>query len=168
MLETYILTVCAHFWSLQSVPPKKTQVDTCADVTIAALASGHDPTMVLSIAWNESRFIPKQTSSAGAKGPLQVIPRYWCPRKGTCDLVKAGLKAWGFYSDKAKTESDALCMYVSGRKCGERKGAVSYARKVLRTREVMIASLYADWHDRYVDEQCARCPQCCTHAVKKQ
>lgn len=143
MIDAYILWVCGFFWGLQSVPPTTAQKDTCADVTIAAVTGGHDPTMILSIAWQESRFIPKKTSGAGAKGPMQVMPKYWCPNKRPhkCDLVIAGLLAWRTYLKRSKSVADALCRYGSGRPCVQSKGARRYARRVLATRAKMLNAL---------------------------
>jgi len=103
---------------------KYTQANTDADVlTIAA------------IAYTESGFRHTVVSSAGAKGILQVLPKYWC-KKGKlakCDYLKAGLRAWRYYRTRSPTLRDALCSYASGRPCGSgTTRATRYADTVLR------------------------------------
>lgn len=164
VLEQYVVIMCGFFWGLQDVPPKPAQKNICSDVVIASINHGQDTPLMLSIAWHESRFLPNQLSTAGAVGPMQVLPKYWCPKGKAegCDLVSAGFKAWTTYFEREKgDERNALCRYNSGKKCKHSPGAARYARKVLRTRDNMIAPLYTYWHSRMVVEKCARCPDCC-------
>ena len=169
MLEQYVLLVCSFFWGLQTTTPSKDQVSSCEDIVIASLNTGEDPALMLSIAWNESAFRSNVKSTAGAVGPMQVIPRYWCPkgRKKGCDLVAAGFKAWTTYFEMEKgDEREALCRYSSGGKCKRSRAARRYARRVLATRDKMIKSLYSSWYDHYVSEQCAKCPDCCVKVTQ--
>lgn len=169
MLEQYVLLVCSFFWGLQTTTPSKDQVSSCEDIVIASLNTGEDPALMLSIAWNESAFKTTETSKAGAVGPLQVLPRYWCPkgRKKGCDLVAAGFKAWTTYFEMEEgDELQALCRYNSGKKCGKSPRAKRYAKRVLKTRDTLVKSLYSSWYDRYVQDQCARCPDCCVKVTQ--
>ncbi len=169
ILEQYMYVMCSFFWGLQATPPTNLQKTTCEDVTIHSINTGEDPTMMLSIAWNESRFLPNRKSKAGAIGPMQVMAKYWCPKgkaKG-CDLTAAGFKAWTTYFKMEKgNEEQALCRYNSGRKCKHSSKAKRYARKVLRTRENMVTTIYGtNWYQKFVDEQCSRCPECCVRVT---
>mgnify|MGYP003151979955 FL=1 len=100
--------------------------------------------LVVSVAYEESKFTKDLTSKAGARGPLQIIPRYHCPtpegehkpheRRGTlqgCDLVRDGVKAlawfWGRYDHDW---AQALAHYNSGEKVYASSRA--YARRVQR------------------------------------
>lgn len=169
VLDQYVYFVCSFFWSIQTTPATDIQKVYCEDIVVMSLQSGEDPPLMLSIAWNESRFLPNRKSTAGAVGPMQIMPKYWCPRgkrKG-CDLVEAGFNAWQTYFLMEKgNEREALCRYSSGRRCKQSSSARRYAKKVLRTRDSMIRSLYSNWHERYVDEQCARCPDCCVQVTE--
>jgi len=68
---------------------------TCLRVGIEAHAQGVDVPLALAVAWRESRFDAGAVSSVGAVGPMQVVPRWWCPggRRDGCDLVTAGVGA---------------------------------------------------------------------------
>lgn len=167
-LDQYVVIVCGFFWGLQGTPPSNSQKTTCEDVVIVSLNSGEDPTLMLSIAWNESRFIPNQKSKAGAIGPMQVMAKYWCPKGNSqgCDLIQAGFKAWQTYFEMEKGNGkQALCRYSSGKRCSASVGGRRYARKVLRTRESLVTSMFSGWHDRMTQESCARCPECCTQST---
>ena len=168
MLEAYIFTVCSFLMSAQTVPVKPEQRATCAQVVTKAVASNSDPGLIASIAWHESRFIPSRVSSVGAVGPMQIIPKYWCPDGSVekCDLIAAGIRAFYTYLDKSGLEG-ALCRYSTGKPCKRTKAGRAYARKVLATHDAMIDALYPTWHDRMVEEQCLRCPHCCTASLSE-
>jgi hypothetical protein len=164
-LEQYVFIVCGFFWGLQDPEPTKDQSSSCEEIVITSLSTGEDPTLMLSIAWHESTFRSRVKSPAGAIGPLQVLPRYWCPqgsRKG-CDLISAGFKAWTTYFKMEKgNEKQALCRYNSGRKCASSSAALRYSKRVLETRDALVASIFSNWQHHMVSENCARCPECCT------
>lgn len=103
--------------------------------------------LVVSVALEESRFVRNLKSKAGARGPLQIIPRYHCPdsmgrhrphkRRGVlagCDLITDGVKAlrW-FWSTYEYDWSRALAHYNSGEKIYNSSRA--YARRILRRAE---------------------------------
>ena len=104
---------------------------TCLDVSREARAQGVEPTLAVAVAWHESRFDAVAESSMGARGPMQVIPRWWCPR-GTaegCDLTAAGVAALRSYLAQHDGPAAGLCAYNAGNKCGPR--GRRYAEAVL-------------------------------------
>jgi hypothetical protein len=109
---------------------------TCLEV---AQAVAGDPLLV-SLAWEESRFNAEAKSRRGALGPLQAMPAHWCPggkAKG-CDLVAAGLGAvvaWKgrFPGVDRRGVPLWLCHYNAGNECGG--SSRDYARRIwLRAR----------------------------------
>jgi len=103
----------------------------CADVVVTAHSHGVDPRMAVAVAFYESRMRRGAESGVGAVGPMQVIPRYWCPggRAEGCDLVAAGMRALAEYTTRYGTE-EGLARYNAGNRPGPR--AWEYARRVLR------------------------------------
>ena len=114
------------------IPPQYDErLRTCID--IARTADEHElpVALVVALAHEESRFVADIVSKAGARGPLQIIPRYFCPnaqgelaphkragRLEGCDLIVDGVKAvkW-FWVTYDNDWSAALCHYNSGEKC---------------------------------------------------
>ena len=112
----------------------------CGDVRVRvvreARRQGVDADVALALAWRESRWTCGARSSAGAVGPLQVIPRHWCPggREAGCDLVAAGIRALAYYRRTSPDWSEALCRYNAGtRGCAMGRGA-GFAASVLEGR----------------------------------
>ncbi len=130
----------------------------CAEVAVKAAAAGHSAAWLARLAFRESRLRRDVCSAAGACGPLQAVPGYWCEggalglqtrqgrplkaatgriRRGVsperpqtisaaggrfnaepCDLVEAGVRAWGHYERKAGGDRErALCWYTGRRGC---------------------------------------------------
>jgi len=87
-------------------------------VALAARAQGVPVHVALALMHHESRGRVGLTSSKGAQGPLQVIPRYWCPggRAEGCDLVRAGVVALVAFRRGGSWE-DAVCGYNAGNRC---------------------------------------------------
>ena len=104
------------------------QMSTCLSVVAESQTVAIDPVLSASLAWHETRLHPGLTSRAGAKGPLQVLPRFWCKAK-PCDYIKAGLKALRYYLSKERTERKAICRYNAGT-CKPKSWA--WAGKVMR------------------------------------
>ena len=90
------------------------QMSTCLSLVAESQSAGIAPALVTSLAWHEARLLPDRTSSKGAKGPLQVIPKFWCESE-PCDYIKAGLKALKHYLGKEADERRAICRYNAGR-----------------------------------------------------
>lgn len=121
--------------------------ETCISIAEESNTQGVNPVLAISIGWVESRF-RNPVSSAGARGPLQIIPRYWCPngRLRGCDLTKSGVAAIeNFYVRYSRTGMcggdflnveryndwlNPLCHYNSGNRCN--RSSRSYARTVVR------------------------------------
>lgn len=101
----------------------------CAEVTVSALVHGVDPWLAVSVAFHESR-LSAEARSAVAVGPMQVVPRWWCPgrREQGCDVVDAGMLALVTYTSRYGL-SEGLARYNAGNNPGPR--ARAYARRVL-------------------------------------
>lgn len=103
----------------------------CADVTYEAMRAGVDVQLAVSVAYHESRIDYRAQSSQGAVGPMQVVPRWWCPdgKADGCDLVRAGVGALASYTTRYGVR-DGLARYNAGNSPGPR--ARAYASKVMR------------------------------------
>ena len=92
-----------------------------------------DPILAISVAMLESSF-SNSTSTKGAIGPLGVIPKYHCPKKGKCDYTKAGVKALNKFLDLHPNDRcTALAQYNKGLDgvCKEGNSEYKYAIYVL-------------------------------------
>ena len=110
------------------------RLEVCVEVLETAEANGVDSTLAVAVAWHESRFRKKITSKAGAVGPLQVLPQYWCPNKQEkgCDLILSGVMALKRYTSRYPIK-EALCRYNVGNRGCKSKRATRYAETVLET-----------------------------------
>lgn len=102
----------------------------CQEVAFFAHISGIPVRLATTLAWSESRFQTDAISSAGAVGPLQIKPRFWCPGGVVegCNLTLAGTLALRQLTDRFGLEG-GLCRYAAGNVCNDR--ALRYARFVL-------------------------------------
>lgn len=105
----------------------------CRQVAKEAKRQKVDHILAVSIAFHETRF-DFLTSSAGAKGPLGVIPKYHCPKSGKCDYIKAGILALKKITAIRKDTCSALALYNRGfkGKCSHGRSEYFYAQRVLR------------------------------------
>ena len=112
----------------------------CVELYTIAEEAELDPLLIISIAHTESRFNKKAVSRAGAIGMMQVLPRFFCPKKGKCDYTAAGIRAWKAWSKKKKkrTTKEALCRYNSGKSCKDSPRAKVYANIVLKKRRKLL------------------------------
>jgi len=103
----------------------------CAQVAKRAAKAKIDPVLAVAVAYHETKFAYKR-GAAGEIGPLQAMPKYWCPQKKEhrCDAVAAGLKALDFYLKHNKTLRKALTRYN-----GKGARARAYATAVLEVRQ---------------------------------
>ena len=101
------------------------QEKVCFLVSTKAAAAGIDPTLAVAIAYHETNFRHK-VGAAGEIGPMQAMPKYWCPKRGKCDAIQAGLKALRYYLNRHDTLRMALTRYN-----GAGPGARRYAETVL-------------------------------------
>jgi len=102
---------------------------TCGRVARAARAQGVSVPLALAVAWHESRLEHGARSHRGAVGPMQVVPRWWCPTRKAegCDLVAAGVLALRTYLAQQGRVNEALCAYNAGNQCGARGRAYALA-----------------------------------------
>ena len=114
--------------------------EVCEYVAHAAESRGHDPALMVSLAWEESRLTWAE-SAAGALGPLQVLPSHWCPggEAEGCDLVLAGFEAFESFSERWPEIPETLCHYNSGNVCGPRSRA--YSGRILRRYDELLEAL---------------------------
>lgn len=137
-----IVIACAIVMSGEYVPKKQVsnRMSACVEVATRAKLAKLDPLLLMSISWIESRFDRRAVSNAGAVGLLQILPKYFCPRRKlkNCDTIDAGLKAWVIWRKTVKSDREALCRYNGGWRCGRRSR--HYARAVIRTRQKVTAS----------------------------
>lgn len=117
----------------------------------AARAGGHDPHLMLAIAWVESGFSSKATSHAGAVGLMQLLPHisraFGCdtPRVPAC-AAKAAVALYERLSMRFDGhEVYALCAYNAGasrvRKAFQRGKTpfnYGYAERVLASRDKLV------------------------------
>lgn len=106
------------------------RIDTCVDVATSAERHSVDPALAIAVSHVESGFQRKAVSSAGARGPMQVMTRFWCKSK-SCNLIDAGMRALKTYTEKSGTR-DGLCQYFSGKVCKRSRQRKRYRDKVLR------------------------------------
>ena len=107
------------------------RMKTCMEIAYAAEARNLGLTFVLSLAWEEAKFDSSAVSDAGAYGPLQVLPKYWCPKRRLrgCNLIEAGLDAIEMLSGKYETLYEVACHYNGGVRCN--KYSKAYAMRIL-------------------------------------
>ena len=99
------------------------RVETCAAVMSEAKRQGVDPKLAVAVAWSESRWYATVTNKrSGAKGPLQILPRYWCPSAdgvwrihelgvSKCNYLKGGVRALKYYTTHRKTLRGAIASF---------------------------------------------------------
>ena len=107
------------------------QMSTCLSLVAESQSAEVSPSLIISLGWHETRLLPNRTSNKGAKGPLQVMPKFWC-KANPCDYTKAGLRALKHYLDKEPTVKRAICRYNAGT-CIPK--AWEFAESVVRLRD---------------------------------
>ena len=115
------------------------QMGICLSLVAESQSAGVAPSITTALAWHETRLRANLTSSKGAKGPLQVIPRFWC-KSDPCDYVRAGLRALKHYRNKEPTVTRAICRYNAGT-CIPK--AWEFAESVVRLRDKVSAIVLA-------------------------
>jgi len=100
----------------------------CEEIVERAEFAEIDPVLAVAVGSIETTLRSDLISPAGAVGPLQALPQYWCPASGECNEIDAGLSALKYYLNKHKgNEYRALMNYAGGNGAGAQK----YAQKVL-------------------------------------
>ena len=138
-LQVYIACLTAVGWMSPAQQTEK-RFQTCLAVGIVAEVEDVDATLAIALSFTESRFNADAVSSRGARGPLQIVPRFHCPggKAEGCDLITAGLRAMKKYRKKYKSWPEALCHWASGNKCYRRSRR--FARVVLKRRRALSRS----------------------------
>ena len=150
--------LCISLLSVEDMSEEKlySRADNCEELWHLSEEQGLDPLLMLAISHTESRFNKKAKSRAGAMGMMQVLPRYFCPKKGPCDYTAAGFKAWKAWSkkrgNKKRSIKEALCRYNSGQPCSKSPRASYYAKVVLRKFRLL--------RIEYSERQCEYEPGC--------
>ena len=126
-----LVALCSAIVEANVGTPSSSRARVCVEVATEAQAQGVDPLLAVSVAWRESAFIRSARSSAGAVGPMQVLPRFWCKSK-PCDHIEAGVRALRYYTERHGV-NDGLCAYFSGKPCGS--ASRHYMQAVLETFE---------------------------------
>ena len=133
---TLILSVLFHSGDpCEHMPTRlsRKQTQVCRSITREARKRQLDPTLAAVVAYHETKF-QYRIGAAGEIGPLQAMPKYWCPEKGRCDPIDAGLKALAYYLSRHDSTRMALTRYN-----GAGASARAYAQKVLKIRTEVLA-----------------------------
>ena len=130
LLCTAVLRITGEFTVTEEMNIQ--QYEICIEVAAEAHAWGIEPSLAVAIAYEESRFHVDRVSRAGARGPMQVIPKWWCPNRSAedCDFLFAGMKALDYYTFRYDLP-DALARYNGGR-YRRTSPSYHYARRVMR------------------------------------
>lgn len=115
-----IVALCSLIAETEAHNGHRARAAVCEDVATEAARQGVEITLALAVAWRESAMTRNAVSTAGAVGPMQVIPRFWC-KVEPCDHIEAGVRALKHYTESRGT-LDGLCAYASGKSCS-RTGA---------------------------------------------
>lgn len=120
-MGAWILALCLAAGDVGTVAsPQLESMETCYSVGAAMAARGISPELGIALSYTESRFNRRAVSSAGAVGPLQVIPKWFCPRRTRkgCDLIEAGADALVRYIAKYGPRwQRVLCHWSQGNRC---------------------------------------------------
>lgn len=135
----HCLFLCLSFHNVTPYPIER--LGTCVAVAEEAEEQSVPAELVIALAYVESRFNPEAVSRSGARGPMQVLPKYACDDDVECDYIITGvlmLRRWArrafFKHGRHKvTDRDALAMYHGGNR--PRSRSYRYADRILRLRK---------------------------------
>ena len=125
------------------------QLVQCHRVAGAAIRHRVRPAAAVALAWAESRLRDGDVSRAGARGALQVIPKYHCKRGADdCDFVEAGVRALARLI-RQHGIPQAFCHYASGNHCSPRanryaRGVFGLLQRLESTSSLPTGALYRD------------------------
>jgi len=111
------------------------RLEVCLNVAREARKQHAPVHLAISLSFHESRFHPVVESDKGAVGPLQAIPRYWCPdgKREGCDVVAAGIRALLAFLDRYEVDGlvQGIARYNYGivGECPQK--SVTWAREVV-------------------------------------
>lgn len=136
-----LVTFCGIAAKTEAHTKVQSRAEVCVDVASEALHQGVDPVLAVAVAWRESAWTRGAVSKAGAVGPMQVIPRFWCKSK-PCDYIEAGVRALKYYTEK-HGEQGGLCAYLSGKPCQYGGGTVSAYRSSVIMKALKFNELFS-------------------------
>lgn len=137
MIKFEALCIILAGWSHSADHAKKRATEVCTAVAIEATKQQVPVDEALALAWAESRFTPTVNRRTGAKGPMQVLPKWWCPKPATsCDYVEAGVRALKTFKKLFPGFKNAVCHYNSGvePECPARSESFAEAVEVQRVK----------------------------------
>lgn len=137
-----VFAFCGAVVEKQTGRRHASRIDVCVDVATEAERQGVYPPLAVAVAWRESALTRNAVSSAGAVGPMQVIPRFWC-RSKPCDHIEAGVRALRYYT-KRYGDNGGLCAYFSGKPCIYGSQTVSAYRSAVIMLAAEFQLLYED------------------------
>lgn len=144
-----IIAFCSMVVQAEFGKQVRSRQSVCTDVVKEALSQGVDPVLTAAVSFRESAFKRRAVSQAGAVGPMQVLPRFWCKKKN-CDYIEAGVRALKFYTSKYG-EQPGLCAYFSGKPCmRSTRSASRYRSSVI----MISARFYDHWQKACFTEGC--------------
>ena len=85
---------------------------TCVEIGVKAEMTGVDPAIPIALAMTESGFLDV-TRKNGVTGPLQITPKYFCPKEGECDSIQVGVDFLKSLLQKHSLRG-TLCVYAHG------------------------------------------------------
>lgn len=123
---------CFDSFRLHQMRYEAEEILACGRVVSEAQSQSADISLMVELAFSESRFRWVTNKSSGCTGPMQVKPRWACPSRKAegCDLVASGVNAYKTWLRLKKTPELALCHYKSGNVCSG--AALGGARRVLK------------------------------------
>ena len=101
-------------WSYSADLEVKSASKVCRDVATEAQRQNVPVDEALALTWAESRFSYEPNKITGAQGPMQVLPKWWCKKKGKCNYVRAGVTALKTFKKLFPPFKNAICHYNSG------------------------------------------------------
>ena len=125
------------YWNRRGVR----EVRVCVDVGARARERGLVEIEAIAISHTETRHRHRLTSSAGAKGPMQAMLKYW-KRDTDRDYIDAGVRAWSYYRARSQSFREAAGKYNGG---GKRS---AYAREATKHYQALEALKKGLRHER--------------------
>tara|TARA_R110000824_G_scaffold294158_2_gene482495 strand:- start:670 stop:1149 length:480 start_codon:yes stop_codon:yes gene_type:complete len=131
-------TICEELRGFRRFPVDR--MVTCEKVVEVAEIWNIDPALLVAVAYHESRMNKDAVSRAGAVGPLQILPKWFCGSQA-CDYAYVGGRAYTKWRNRVKRKRKklidfwTLAHYNGGNRPGSR--SFRYAKTVLKTRDIL-------------------------------
>ena len=154
----YILAICGTLPQNRILhEPAQEAFNICVVIASTAIEQELDPFTLVSLGYPASRMDMDALSSAGAIGPMQVLPQYHCYSYTAdcerleplavedCDLILSGVCAYKRYYHRHNGDREAaIAHYNGGGNYGE--SSRRYARAVIRTAESLRRLMYIPYY----------------------